>query len=195
MAMYDPEPVAPEAAPIAPEPAPVLRTRAVPPQRRSMASALILGLAAVVAVGGLAFAAGRLTAPPAAASTGFGRTGTNGQGFAGNFPRASGAAGGLGGAFRGGGGAGFGITGTVTAVSADSLTVQLTNGSTISIPLTSSTTYHQQTAGSASDVQVGKQVQVQLERNTTGGGAPASPGAGGGLGNLGSASSVTVLGQ
>jgi hypothetical protein len=192
MAMYDPEPVAPEPALVAPEPSPVGRSRVVPPQRRSMTSALVLGLAAVVAVGGLAFAAGRLTAPAAASATGFDRTGTNGRGFNGNFPRASGAVGGLGGAFRGGGG--LGITGTVTAVTSDSITIQLASGQTVSIPTTSSTTYHQQTAGSASDVQVGKQVQVDVARNTSGsGGAQASPGAG--FGNFGAASSVTVLGQ
>lgn len=188
MAMFDPEPVAPE-------PAPVVRPRAAQPQRRSIASSLVLGLAAVIAVGGLAFAAGRLTAPTAAAATGFNGTGARANGGFGNgeFPRASGAPGGFGG-LRGAGG--FGIQGTVTAVASDHLTLQLANGTTIDIPLTSSTTYHQQTAGSASDVQVGKQVQVQLERNAAGsGGANASPGTGGGTPSLGSASSITVLGQ
>ncbi len=185
MAMFDPEPVAPE-------PVPAARPRNPQPQRRSIGTSLVLGLAAVVAVGGLAFAAGRLTAPPAAAASGFNRTG-NGT-FGGEFPRASGAPGGGGFAgLRGGGG--FGIQGTVTAVSSDQLSLQLANGTTINIPLTSTTTYHQQTAGAASDVQVGKQVQVQLERNTSGnGGAAASPGTGGGF-QVGSASSVTVLGQ
>jgi hypothetical protein len=184
MAMFDPEPVAPE-------PAPVVRPRVPPSQRRSIGTSLVLGLAAVVAVGGLAFAAGRLTAPAAAAATGFNRT--NGGGFGnGEFPRASGAPGAFGG-LRGAGG--FGIQGTVTAVASDHLTLQLANGTTLTIPLTSSTTYHQQTTGSASDVQVGKQVQVQLERNASGsGGAGATPGTGG-TPSLGAASSVTVLGQ
>ncbi len=186
MAMFDPEPVAPE-------PAPVARPRVTPPQRRSVGTSLVLALAAVVAVGGLAFAAGRLTAPPAAAATGF--NGTRGNFGNGEFPRASGGTGGLGGAFRGGGG-GLGIQGTVTAITADQLTLQLTNGTTLNIPLSSSTTYHQQTSGSASDVQVGKQVQVQVTRNTSGnGGAAASPGTGAGGFSLGAASSVTVLGQ
>jgi hypothetical protein len=187
MAMYDPEPVAPE-------PAPVVRPRSPQPQRRSVASSLVLGLAAVVAVGGLAFAAGRLTAPTAAAATGFNGNGARANGGFGNgeFPRASGALGGIGG-LRGAGG--FGIQGTVTAVASDHLTLQLANGTTIDIPLGSSTTYHQQTAGTASDVQVGKQVQVQLQRNSGTGGAAPSAGAGGGTPTLGTASSVTVLGQ
>ncbi len=193
MAMFDPEPVATE-------PGPVVRPRAPQPPRRSLASTLVLGLAAVVAVGGLAFAAGRLTAPTAVAATGFNGggngtgTGANGGFGTGEFPRPSGGTGGFGG-LRGAGG-GFGIRGTVTAVASDHLTIQLTNGTTINIPLTSSTTYHQQAAGTASDVQVGKQVQVQLSRNGAGGngGAAASPGAGG-TPNFGAASDVTVLGQ
>ncbi len=196
MAMFTPEPVAPE-------PGPVVRPRSPQPPKRSLASTLILGLAAVVAVGGLAFAAGRLTAPVAAATTGFDRNGTgangtgeNGFGNGNGFPRPSGAVGGLGG-FRGAGG--FGIRGTVTAITADQLTIQLTNGSTISIPLSSSTTYHQQAAATAADVQVGSQVQVQLSRNGTASGnpgAPASPGAGtSGAPQLGTASDVTVLGK
>ena len=188
MAMFDPEPVAPE-------PAPVVRPRPTQPQRRSIASSLVLGLAAVVAVGGLAFAAGRLTAPTAAAASGLTGDRANGGGFGnGEFPRPSGATGAGFGGLRGAGG--FGIQGTVTAVASDHLTLQLANGTTIDIPLTSATTYHQQTTGSASDVQVGKQVQVQLQRNTSGGnpGAAASPGAGGSA-SLGAASSVTVLGQ
>lgn len=188
MAMFDPEPVAPE-------PAPVVRPRAPQPQRRSVGTSLVLGLAAVVAVGGLAFAAGRLTAPPAAAATGLNGTGNRGTFGNGEFPRASGAPGGGFAGFRGAGG-GLGIQGTVTAVTATQLTIQLANGTTLTIPLDSSTTYHQQTSGSASDVQVGKQVEVQATRNTSGGGgAAASPGTGAGGFSLGAASSVTVLGQ
>ena len=186
MAMFDPEPVAPE-------PAPVVRPRVPPSQRRSIGTSLVLGLAAVVAVGGLAFAAGRLTAPTAVAATGFNGARANGGAGTGEFPRASGGTGGFGG-LRGAGGAGFGIQGTVTAVASDHLTLQLANGTTINVPLTSSTTYHQQTTGSASDVQVGKQVQVQLTRNTSDG-AAASPGAGGATSGFGAASSVTVVGQ
>lgn len=192
MAMFDPEPVAPE-------PGPIVRPRAPQPPRRNLASTLVLGLAAVVAVGGLAFAAGRLTAPAAVAATGLNGTGARGNG---EFPGAGALGGGTGGAgtngtagFRGAGG--FGLRGTVTAVASDHLTVQLTNGSTIDIPISSSTTYHQETAGAASDVQVGKQVQVQLSRPagaTASPGAAASPGASG-VARLGTASDVTVLGQ
>jgi len=98
----------------------------------------ILAVALVVAVGGVAFAVGRATAPAATATgrTGFG---ANGQGFpGGGGPNASGAPG----AFNGGFGAGgISIQGTVTAVSADSITIQTAGGQSVTIPLNASTTY------------------------------------------------------
>jgi hypothetical protein len=183
------------------------------PRRRSTASTFVnvlLGVAVVVAVGGVAFAAGRATAP---ASTGTGRFGANGQGLAGNGafgPNASGAPGrsGFGGAFAGGGG--LSIQGTVTAVAADSITIQLSSGQTLTIPTDAQTTYHTQAAASASDVTSGSTVIVQLSggRFVSGGGATnggqgtgngtgGSGGTGNGTGNqgrgTGSASSITVV--
>ena len=73
---------------------------------------LLLGVAVVVAVGGVAFAAGRLTAPPATAAAGGFRNGAGAGtgGFGAGATGGSGAVGGSGaGAGRGGfGGAGFG---------------------------------------------------------------------------------------
>jgi len=157
------------AAPVAPTPvAPVA-------MRRGSTSALLvnllLGVALVVAVGGVAFAAGRATAPTTAA--------TNRNGFA------------------------ISLSGTVTAVSADSITLQLASGQTITIPTTAQTTYHSQTAASASDVTSGSSVIVQLNgggRFVTGGGQgggnggaqnPAASGAP--VRGVGSASSITVV--
>ena len=196
----------PFAAPAAP-PAPVV----APPARRRSGSSMIvnvlLGFALVVAVGGVAFAAGRATAP---ASTGTGRFGANGNGgFAGGFgPNASGAPN------RGFGGAAGGaisIQGKVTAVAADSITIQLPSGQSITIPTSDQTTYHSQTSASASDVTSGSDVIVQVAgggRFVTGGngnGGNSQGNNGNGNGNagpaasgapnrgFGSASSVTIV--
>jgi hypothetical protein len=175
-------------------------------RRRSTASMLVnvlLGVALVVAVGGVAFAAGRATAPAAATGRngfGNGQFGGNGQAFG---PGASGAPdrGGFG-AFGAGG---LSIQGTVTAVAAESITLQLASGQTLTIPLDTSTTYHSRTAANASDVTNGATVIVQL----AGGGRGFGNGNGNGNGNgqpgqgptgsgapgraLGSASSVTIV--
>jgi hypothetical protein len=187
-------------APIASAPPPVVEP--VVPTTRSRSSAalnVLLGLALVVAVGGVAFAVGRVTAPAAAAGTGAGRGLANGNGN-GQFlqgPNASGAPG------RGGLGqaGGLSIQGTVEAVSATSLTLKTASGQTIEIALTPSTTYHERTAASATDVTTGSTVVVQLEGGRfpggggggpTGSGAPTASGSTGGAG-FGSASTVTVV--
>jgi hypothetical protein len=196
----------PFAAP-APSPAPVV---APPARRRSGSSLLVnvlLGFALVVAVGGVAFAAGRATAP---ASTGTGRFGANGAngngGFAGGFgPNASGAPNR---GFGGAAGAAISIQGKVTAVAADSITIQLPSGQSVTIPTSDQTTYHNQTSASASDVTSGTDVIVQVAgggRFVTGGNGQGNNGQGNGNGNggpvasgaptrgFGSASSVTIV--
>lgn len=190
-----------ETEPLNVDPEPVqaaLSTRK--PAGRVALGTVVLSLAAVVAIGGVAFAVGRVTAPQQAAAAnafrnGFGAgaengTGTGtGRGFFGGTGGTGGAGGFGGGAFRG-----LGVQGTVTAVDPTSISIQLANGTTIDIPTDSSTTYHTQQAGTASDVQVGKQVEVQVSRSATTGGAAPSPGAGGAP-NFGTASDVTVLGN
>jgi hypothetical protein len=129
---------------------------------------VLLGVALVVAVGGVAFAAGRATAPAAVAANGGGdgRFGNGGQFFG---PNASGAPGGDGNGGRAGGpggiltGGGLSIEGTVTAVAADSITLQLANGQSVTIPVDAATTYHTQSAATASDVKNGSTVLVQLD--------------------------------
>ena len=65
------------------------------------------------------------------------------------------------------------LAGTVESVSGSSLTLKTSSGSTVTVQLGDSTTYHGQTAATASDVTAGKEVLVQV---TTG--AASSSGAG-----------------
>jgi hypothetical protein len=181
-ASFSPQPVMPSA--------PAIR----PSVRRSSGLLLnvILVVAAVVAVGGIAFAIGRTTAPAAAASTrGNGAFG-NGNFARGSFnPTASGAPGfgngGPGGAFRGG----FNLTGTVKSVTPDTLTITTANGQTLEFSLGSGTTYSTKTPATSADVKAGSTVEVQLQPGANGfrPNASAAPSAG----PLGTASSVTVV--
>jgi hypothetical protein len=141
---------------------------------------VLLGIAVVVAVGGVAFAVGRATAPTAAAAATNGRFGNGG--FVG--PNGSGAPDG---AFVGPGGfgganGGVSIEGTVTAISADSITLQLASGQTVTIPINAQTTYHQRESATAADVTNGSTVIVQLQggrgtfTNGNGNGGPNASG-------------------
>ncbi len=154
--------VAPEeVAPVEIAPAVLSKTRPGGPARRTSSTTALLVVAALVAFGGVGFAAGHLT--------GSGQTGTS----TGNFRAfAAGASGAPGAAARGALGGTFTVTGTVVSVSADSITIQLASGSTETIATGSSTTYHNQTAGSTSDLAAGQTVQVQ-----TSGGTNAAPNA------------------
>ncbi len=156
---------------------------------------VVLGVALVVAIGGLAFAVGRMTAPGSANAAGpFG----NGQvpNFSGN-----GNGGGQGqGGFVGAGG--LNLTGNVTAVSPDSITIDV-GGRSVTIPLDASTTYQKASTASQSDVTVGSSVTVALDGRLGFRGPNASPGASGGSSggttngqpNLGPAKTVTVNAQ
>ncbi len=144
----------------------------------------ILALAAIVAIGGVAFAAGRLTAPAAAASTttgagaGAGRFfGNGGTGLGAGNGTATG--GGFAGRFGGENG-GLTLRGTVTAISSTSLTLQLATGNSVTIPIDSSTTYHSQQAATSADVSAGKTVLVEVSGfgRTGGTGAGGATGAG-----------------
>ena len=176
---------APPQSPIAPL-APV-----EPPVRAKRGSGMLvnalLGVALVVAIGGVAFAAGRVSAPAAAAAT---RTGFGGVG-----PAASGAPGGFNGGIGGAGG-GASLQGTVTAVSADSITLQLTSGQSITIPTDAQTTWHERQAATASDVTTGSTVIVQLQgggRGTQNGGQGGPTASGAPARTLGPATTVTLV--
>jgi hypothetical protein len=152
-------------------------------------TSLLLGLAAAIAIGGLAFAAGRLTAP--AATTVTGRPGM-GQLPGGQLP-------GNGGGFPGRGEAMGGITlsGTVTGISADSITLELASGTSITIPLDADTAYRAATAASAEDIALGSAVTVTPGSRVANPDATMDPDASPGraLGGLsfGAATDVTVV--
>jgi hypothetical protein len=158
-----PQPDQPIQAPVVSPVSPVSLSSPIAPliieKKRSSAFSLLLGVALVVAVGGVAFAAGRLTAPPSTSASG--ARGGNGSGFGGGGTGATGAPGAFGGAGFGAGAA-LTIEGTVQAITPTQLSITLASGQTIQIPVDASTTYHGQAAASASDVKTGQQVQVQV---------------------------------
>jgi hypothetical protein len=154
---------------------------------------ILLGVAGLVAIGGIAFAAGRITAPAATASGVFPGGG--------NFPSGSFDPGAFpGGPQNGGLGARLGgttVQGEVTAISDTSITVRLENGSTVDIPLDDSTTYKTATDAAATDVAVGSNVLVQpsdVQFNPGGQGNPNAAGSPQPL-TLGPARQVIVVGE
>jgi len=189
------QPVAPQTAAVPTTPiatAPVTLAATPGPARKASSGGrwlnVVLVVAAAVAIGGVAFAIGRGTAP-ASASTG------NGRVFEGAFPGGSFVPGATGapGLIRGGPGGGLGggmtIEGTVESVDGDRLTIKTANGQTITVSTGDSTTYHTQADASASDVTAGKTVQVQLD-----GGIAGRPNASATTGGpVGTAGSVTVI--
>jgi hypothetical protein len=177
--------------------------RVQPRKAGSMWLNVVLGLAALVAVGGIAFAIGRNTAP---AATGGNFPGGNFPG--GNFPNASGglgggfpggsfapnASGGLGGAFGRGGG--FNLSGTVESITGDTLTLKTANGQTLEFSLGADTTYSSKTPATAADVKAGSKVEVQLRGIGNGqppaGGNGQPQGSAAPSGPIGTAGSVTI---
>ena len=176
-------------APPQPQLEPVRPTVSAP--RRSSSGRwlnLLLAVAAAVAIGGIAFAVGRSTAPVAAA--GFGRGLGNGGVFPGGSfdPNASSAPG------RGGFGAGgLTVEGTVESVTGDTLTITTDTGRTVEVSLGADTQYHEQAAGTASDVTTGSKVSVQLDLAGRGQANGGQGGNGTANGPTGTASDVTVI--
>lgn len=160
------------------------RKPAKPPAKQDRTTVALLLIAALVAVGGIGFALGHLTAPSAVAAAnpsgrgGFGRGAfpslAPGQTF--NTSQFGGGAG------RGGlGGVTGGVTGTVQSVTATSITIQEANGTSVTIDISGNTTYHAAAAASASDVKVGTSVTVQIDATALASETP-NPGATGALG-------------
>ena len=128
---------------------------------------LALGLALVIAIGGVAFAAGRATAP-----TGIGSLG-RGPGVVTTDPGGAGRPGAGPGGFLGSGG--LAIEGTVTAIDADSMSIETASGASIEVSLDRDTEYHQRAEAEAADVEPGSSVIVQVDG--LGGPVGAGPGA------------------
>jgi hypothetical protein len=173
-------------------PAPLV-AKTVAKNRASTGTALLL-VGALVAIGGVAFAVGRVTAPAAAttpAAGGFGGAGRGtGEGGTGGF----GGAGGAGGFGGGRGGAGVNITGTVVSIDGSSIQLKLANGTTETLNLASTVTYRDSTTGTAADVAPGATVQISLALGAGAGGPTASgqPRPSGGFGGLGNATVGTI---
>lgn len=180
-APVEPGPPAESPVPAAPAPAPLVRTVSTPPppviapaKKGDRTFRVLLAVGLFVAVGGVTFAIGRVTAPAAATTrAGFGNGGfTNGGAGAGGTGTGGTGTGGFG---RGGFGGGVLVTGTVDSISGTTMTLKEANGSSVVVNLAGTTKYHAQAAATAADVTAGKQVQVQV--SVAGGfGAPgASP--------------------
>jgi hypothetical protein len=157
---------------------------AAKPRKQDRTTLALLMVAALVAIGGIGFAAGRFTAP-AAASTGngtgnFGRGGGTGRNLPSLAPGETFNPGQFGGGFARGG-ATSSVTGTVQSVSSSSITLKLANGSTVTIDLTGNTTYHNEAAASAGDVQTGSTVTIEIDTSALASETP-NPGASGQLG-------------
>jgi hypothetical protein len=165
---------------LSPDPVPGAASVVTAKNKSSRAVNLLLGLAVVVAIGGIAFAVGRATAPAATTAGNFppgggqffnggnGNGNGNGNGGTGNGLNQGGA-----GAFGAGG---ITVDGTVTAVNGDSMTIKTANGQEITVSTNGDTTYHQQAAATAGDVTTGSDVLVRLDgfRGRFGQGGPGA---------------------
>ena len=148
---FDPAPV----TPASPLPAPAAAT---PRRRSSRVLDLALAGAAIIAIGGVAFAIGRVTAA-APATAGFAPGGATIVRPGGSFDPGTGP----GPRFALGGG--LTIDGTVTAIDADSITVKTADGEERTFDLDGSTTYREATDATASDVSVGDDVSVKVSND------------------------------
>jgi hypothetical protein len=186
------EPASEPAIPVAP--GPVRSRRGV----SNRALNLLLGGALVLAIGGVAFAAGRMSAPAQTNAGGALPGGVvfngNGQGGTVNAGNGQGRGNGQGGGGIFGSGAGPTIEGTVESVSDTTLTLKTADGQMIQVALSGSTTYHAQTDASTSDVVTGAKVLVRLDfRRGDGGPGPAATAGTGGTTTGPTANDVTVV--
>jgi hypothetical protein len=189
--------VAAPATPAAPATGPAIPVHPGPVKAKggisNRALNLLLGGALVLAVAGIAFAVGRMTAPAATITGGnFPNGGVfSGQRGNGYFQVRGNGQGGIG-VF--GGGAGPTIEGTVESISGTTLTLKTADGQTIQVALNGSTTYHAQSDASASDVVTGSKVLVRVDfRRGDGAGGPQATAGTGGTVTGPAASDVTVV--
>jgi hypothetical protein len=157
---------------VTPTPTPTPKKTPIAPKKQDRTTLALLFIAAFVAVGGIGFAFGHLTAPSATAAATAASGGRVGFGGGRALPSLApgqtfdtsqfgGGNGGLGG--RGLGGVSGGVSGTVQSISANGITVQLANGTTQTIDISGTTTYHSAAAASSTDIKVGTSVTVQID--------------------------------
>jgi hypothetical protein len=151
-------------------PTPAPAKTPIKPKKQDRTTIALLFIAAFVAIGGIGFALGHLTAPAttAAANPTGGRGGFGGRALPSLAPgqtfdsaQFGGGNGGLGG--RGLGSVTGGVSGTVQSVSGTSITIQLANGTSETIDLAGTTTYHSAAAANSTDVKIGTSVTVQID--------------------------------
>jgi hypothetical protein len=160
---------------------------AQPAKRQDRTTIALLFIAALVAVGGIGFAIGHLTGGTTTTANTPGGLGNRG-GFARpslapgqTFDAGQFGGGNVGnGGFGRGGIAGGNITGTVQSINGSTLTLTLANGTTVTVDLSGTTTYHNETAASSSDVKTGSTVTVQIDTTALANQTP-NPSASGGL--------------
>lgn len=181
-----PGPAAPAERPAPPSWVTASPPTVAPPARRRwgwLDALLVVSL--VVAVAGVTFAVGRVTAPQGQASTIFGGRNQGRQLPGASLPASPGGSPpafpgqgyGQGEWFYGGRGS-VTLQGTVESISDGVLTLKLATGTTIQVALGDETTFHRQEAAASGDVATGTAVLVQL----SGGG-------------VGAAQDVTILGK
>jgi hypothetical protein len=151
-----------------------------PAKKQDRATLALLLIAAMIAIGGVMFAVGRATAGSGgtAANNSGNRGGFAGRAFPSLAPGQTLNPGQFGNRGLGLGGV---VSGTVQSIGPDSMTITLASGSTVTVDLSGTTTYHSETAASATDVAVGSTVQVTINTGSSGAspGASPSPGASG----------------
>jgi hypothetical protein len=153
-------------------------------QKQDRTTMALLFVASLVAVGGIGFAAGHLTAPAAAANPTFARGGGFARNGGGAFPTLAPGQTFNPGDLSGGGTRGLvglngGISGTVQSVDGSTMTIQTANGQTVTVQITGSTTYHSETPADSSQVKVGSSVTVQIDAGALASESPAPSGSGG----------------
>jgi hypothetical protein len=162
-----------------------------PPAKQDRTTVALLLVAAFVAVGGIGFAVGHVTAASGSANptAALGARGGGQGGFGGfgrNIPTLAPGETLNPNQFGGGrnvglGGAVGGVTGTVQAVTATSITIQEASGASVTIDLSGTTTYHGETSAASGDVKIGSSVTVQIDTSALASQTP-NPSASGGLG-------------
>jgi hypothetical protein len=155
------------------------------PVKQDRTTLILLVVAALVAVGGIGFALGHLTAPSGTAGGAANPSGRGG--FGRNLPSLApgqtfnpGDFGGGNGQLRVNGLSG-GLSGTVQSITGTSMTILLSSGQSVTVDLSGNTSYHGETSASASQVAVGATVTIQIDTTALASQSP-NPSASGALG-------------